>query len=95
MKKILFIALFLLTSCSGLSKGITQAILEHKDEDRRKCLIAAEHSNGINDFLEDDRYDTIKVLFVHGIGNKQPGNSLTLLYNLSEELGFTTWSKDF
>jgi hypothetical protein len=33
-------------------------------------------------------------MFIHGIGNKQPGNSLTLLYNLSQELGFDEWSQE-
>ena len=94
----LVLTLAILSGCSGISKGITQAYLEHETEDTRECWITGRSFDGLDDLFktEDEAAsgtgepDQLKILMVHGIGNHAPGYSRRLQDGLIEEYGFET-----
>ena len=102
LKKIsLVLTLGLLTltlcGCSGMAKGVTQALLENAEtEDARKCSVKGREFPGLGQYLISrgnytvdgvERPSTLKILMVHGIGNHQPGYSTRLAENLARKLG--------
>ena len=102
LKKIsLVLTLGLLTltlcGCSGMAKGVTQALLENAEtEDARKCSVKGREFPGLGQYLISrgnytvdgvERTSTLKILMVHGIGNHQPGYSTRLAENLARKLG--------
>ena len=86
----------LLSGCTSISKGITQAYLEQETEDTRQCWISGRSFDGLDDLIQADDEpasgtndsDKLKVLMVHGIGNHAPGYSRRLQDGLVEEFGF-------
>jgi len=92
----LVLAMALLSGCSSISKGITQAYLEHETEDTRECWITGRSFDGLDDLLKAENeaasgtsdVDQLKILMVHGIGNHAPGHSRRLQDGLVEEYGF-------
>jgi len=92
---LVFVVAFL-SGCASISKGITQAYLEHETEDTRECLITGRSFDGLDDLLRNENEaaagtsdsDQLKILMVHGIGNHAPGYSRRLQDGLVEEYGF-------
>ena len=92
----LVLTIALLSGCTSISKGITQAYLEQETEDTRQCWISGREFEGLNDLIQADSEpasgtddsDKLKVLMVHGIGNHAPGYSRRLQDGLVEEFGF-------
>lgn len=83
----------LLSGCSSLGKGITEAILEQKEaDDTRACEVWGEGFNGLKPYLEniDGR---MKVLMVHGVGDHQPGYATEFFEKLAKELQLSVTSK--
>ena len=95
----LAIVLAALSGCASISKGVTEAIMEHKVEDERRCWITGRSFKGLEDLFtasEDDASESLarlKVMTVHGIGTHAPGYSRRLLDSLVSELGFTRMSE--
>ena len=98
MKKILLcLALCSLTlpliGCSSIAKGVTEAIMEKKDdeEDTRLCEIAGPAFDGIETSVADkataNAPGTTKVLMVHGISKHIPGYSARFREKLVTSLG--------
>ena len=85
-----------LSGCTSISKGITQAYLEHESEDTRECWITGRSFDGLDKLLQVENEgvsgtgvaDQLKILMVHGIGNHAPGYSRRLQDGLIEEYGF-------
>jgi len=92
----LVLTIALLSGCSSISKGITQAYLEQETEDTRQCWITGRSFDGLDSLIQADNEptsgtndsDKLKVLMVHGIGNHAPGYSRRLQDGLVEEFGF-------
>jgi hypothetical protein len=84
----------LLAGCSGIAKGVTEAILEQEDEDTRVCHVEGPASEGLEALMvaqEKERREGktsrhLKVLMVHGIGKHIPGYSGRLTEHLMREL---------
>jgi hypothetical protein len=88
---ITFIAVLILTGCSSFGKGVTEAILEKKDqEDNRLCEIWGKGFNGIKANLRDKQI--MKVLMVHGVGDHQPGYATEFSEKLANSLDLTVTS---
>ena len=95
---LLVLTIALLSGCAGISKGITQAYLEHETEDTRECWITGRSFDGLDDLFKTENaealgtgdVDQLKILMVHGIGNHSPGYSTRLQVGLVEEYGFDT-----
>ena len=95
---LLVLSIALLSGCAGISKGITQAYLEHETEDTRECWITGRSFDGLDDLFKTENaealgtgdVDQLKILMVHGIGNHSPGYSTRLQVGLVEEYGFDT-----
>jgi hypothetical protein len=92
----LVLTIALLSGCSSISKGITQAFLEQETEDTRECWITGRAFDGLDSLFQVENEpasgtsvsDQLKVLMVHGIGNHLPGYSRRLQDGLVEEFGF-------
>jgi hypothetical protein len=92
----LVLTIALLSGCSSISKGITQAYLEQETEDTRECWITGRSFDGLDNLFKAENepasgtsdVDQLKILMVHGIGNHAPGYSRRLQDGLVEEYGF-------
>jgi len=92
----LVLTIALLSGCTSISKGITQAYLEQETEDNRQCWISGRSFDGLDSLIQADsepasktnESDKLKVLMVHGIGKHAPGYSRRLQDGLVEEFGF-------
>ncbi len=83
----------LLGGCSSLGKGVTEAILENKENnDTRVCEVWGDRFEGIQPNLKNDP-GRMKVLMVHGVGDHKPGYSTEFLEMLAKELGLTVTSR--
>lgn len=82
-------ALCLLSGCSSISKGVTEAVLEHEVADTRQCTIEGARFDGLRQSLarQAERHGVTKVLMVHGIGNHQPGYANRFRDNILQSLG--------
>lgn len=96
------LAVFLLAAlpagCSGIAKGVAQAVMEDKGkskEDTRQCYVRGRPFEGLETFLckaekggsePGKKFPDLKVLMVHGMGSHQPGYSARLAENLARSL---------
>lgn len=95
----------LLSGCSSIAKGITQAIMEDaKKEDTRACEIEGGAFNGISYSLAmqaEERANgqsssrQAKVLMVHGLSKHEPGYSTSLREKLTTKLGLSLISEAY
>lgn len=81
-------------SCGSIAKGITEAILEQKEEKSESaCHVKGRAFEGINSYLDKQTQPadqtTLKILMVHGIGSHIPGYSARLQTNLMRSLSLT------
>ncbi|MEE4147082.1 MAG: hypothetical protein V2I26_19920 [Halieaceae bacterium] len=102
--RVLCIALPLLNiaGCSSFGRGVTEALLRSQSaetEDVRACTVEGEAFDGIAPILEaqaayplsagsPDRATT-KLVYIHGIGDHQPGHAGELVQSLSKSLDLT------
>lgn len=86
---------FGLTGCSGIAKGVTEAILEKaEEEDERACHVEGPSAFGLASKLEAqsegdaaaDSARTLKILMIHGIGTHLPGYSGRFTEHLMQAL---------
>ncbi|NOT12551.1 MAG: hypothetical protein HOP23_12075 [Methylococcaceae bacterium] len=78
-------ALFL-SGCTGIGKGVAEAILEKTEkEDTRVCQVWGKPFTGIDVDLAKSKGKT-KVLFVHGVGDHIPGYTTEFLEKLAKQL---------
>ena len=81
-----------LSGCAGIGKGVTEAILEKTEsEDTRKCQVWGKAFTGIEADLLKKQGKT-KVLFVHGVGDHQPGYTAEFLEKLAKQLNLNVRS---
>ncbi len=75
-------AVFWLAGCGSIAKGITEAVLEQKEEvDSRACYVEGPASTGLEATLVSQELAEAsgnssrqsKLLMVHGIGRHTPG----------------------
>jgi hypothetical protein len=100
--RILGVALILLgiSGCTSFGRGVTEALLNSQSgetEDVRACTVDGEAFSGIAPMLEAQAADplsagnrdraTTKLVYIHGIGDHQPGHSGELVQSLSTALG--------
>lgn len=92
-------AVFLIAGCTGISKGITQAILEQEDEDTRACEIVGSAFPGVAESLGKQAMrgpnHTTKILMVHGISKHIPGYSAPFRIKLAHKLGLSAMEKEY
>ena len=100
-KRIFFflLPLFLLPlpGCSSIAKGVTEAVLEQKEEDRRQCEIAGPEFDGVVQSLQaqiEHPKKVTKVLMVHGISTHLPGYSIRFQKKLYETLALNKTDQD-
>lgn len=95
----LAIITFVCTSCTSISRGITEGVLNSRDQDKedlRECNIRGSRFEGLQATIDNpDRNPTLKVLMVHGIGEHFPGYSTRMSENLAAELDFDVVSARF
>ena len=77
---LLSLTLMSLCGCTGIARGVTEALLEQKKEDLRQCDISGPSFTGVGQSLEQQLTQTeknsiTKVLVVHGISKHEPGYS--------------------
>ena len=94
-----------LTGCAGISRGITEAILDSSNrEDTRVCYVRGRPVEGIQAALDKQlptpreatgRHRTLKVLMVHGIGSHQPGYSTRMAENLASSLALNRVQENY
>ena len=83
----------LLSGCSGIGKGVAEALLEKTEsEDTRQCQVWGKSFYGIEPGLNKTQGKT-KVLFVHGVGDHVPGYTTQFLEKLAKELGLNARSE--
>ncbi|MCJ8339867.1 MAG: hypothetical protein MJK10_15470 [Pseudomonadales bacterium] len=74
-----------LSGCSGIGRGMVDAFLESEKEDKRKCDIYGKSFDGVNQIIDKAKGVT-KLLYVHGVGEHDPGYSTEFMEKLSAEL---------
>lgn len=80
-------ALFL-NGCAGISRGVTEAVLDYEREDTRQCRMDGPAFPGLRQSVAATNKDGItKVLMVHGISHHTPGYSARFRDRLSAALG--------
>ena len=93
-----------LSGCSGIAKGVTEAVLERsEEEDTRACHIEGPTSVGLEPSMQAQEKEraaghstrTLKVLMVHGIGRHLPGYSARLTEHLMRELKLDVKVEDY
>ena len=78
----------LLNGCTSISRGVTEAVLEHEREDTRQCRMDGPAFPGLRQSVAATGKDGItKVLMVHGISHHTPGYSARFRDRLSAALG--------
>jgi hypothetical protein len=85
----------LVSGCSGIAKGVTEAILEQRETDTRACHVEGPVSEGLETLMRAQEQvrkgngpsPHLKVLMVHGIGEHIPGYSGRFTEHLMRELG--------
>jgi hypothetical protein len=93
MRFVFLCACLVLSGCSSFGRGVTEAILDSQSrdtEDTRACDIIGEPFEGIataverqsNVAITEPSRPTTKVVYVHGIGDHQPGHGGKLLNSL-------------
>lgn len=83
----------LLSGCSSLGKGVTEAILEKQvADDTRVCEVWGQGFSGLKPHIERDK-GKMKVLMVHGVGDHKPGYATQFFEKLAKELDLTVTSK--
>lgn len=88
--------LFALPGCSSIAKGVTEAVMERKEEDSRQCEIKGPEFDGVAQSLETQEGQpkkVTKVLMVHGISTHLPGYSVRFQKKLYETLNLTKTDK--
>jgi hypothetical protein len=94
-KSLIFIGLtgFILSGCSSLGKGVTEAILEKQEaEDTRMCEVWGSEFEGLKPHLKNSK-GKMKVLMVHGVGDHKPGYSTEFFEKLAKELNLSVTTK--
>jgi hypothetical protein len=90
---IVSLASLLLSGCSSLGKGITEAILEKQEaEDTRVCEVWGPEFSGLNPNVAQNQ-GKLKVLMVHGVGDHKPGYATQFFEKLAKELDLTVTSR--
>ncbi|MCZ6711996.1 MAG: hypothetical protein O7B25_16645 [Gammaproteobacteria bacterium] len=92
----------LLSGCASFGRGVAEAIINAQaqdTEDVRSCSVDGEAFAGIAPILEAQAVDpvaagnpdraTTKLVYVHGIGDHQPGHGGDLLRSLADSLGLS------
>jgi hypothetical protein len=95
LKKIIILGMtgLILSGCSSLGKGVTEAFLEKQEaEDTRMCEIWGAEFSGIKPYLSNSK-GKMKVLMVHGVGDHKPGYSTEFFEKLAKELDLTVTSR--
>ena len=83
----------LLSGCTGIGKGIAEAILEKSEtEDTRQCQVWGQLFTGLEPGLVKKQGKT-KVLFVHGVGDHIPGYTTQFLEKLAKDLNLNARSE--
>ena len=91
----LAVMLVALTGCASISRGITEAIMQHEVEDERRCWINGRSFVGLNDLFrasadgDSGLVSSLKIMTVHGIGAHSPGYSRRLVNSLVTEFRLT------
>lgn len=87
------------TSCTSISRGITEGVLNSRNQDRddlRECNIRGSRFEGLQATIDNPGQNpTLKVLMVHGIGEHLQGYSTRLQENLATELQLNVVSARF
>lgn len=75
--------------CTSISKGVAEAVLEQKTEDKRQCAIQGEAFGGLRQSLisQTQHKGVTKILMVHGIGTHLPGYSNRFRDSITTALG--------
>ncbi len=87
------LASVLISGCSSLGKGITEAILEKQEAvDTRVCEVWGPEFSGIKPNVVESQ-GKMKVLMVHGVGDHKPGYATQFFEKLAKELDLTVTSR--
>ncbi|MEP1469522.1 MAG: hypothetical protein ABJK20_00850 [Halieaceae bacterium] len=97
---VIVLLLVLLTGCASFGRGVTEALVNTQSaetEDTRNCRVHGEAFSGIGPLLEAQAADpvsagnpdraTTKLVYVHGIGDHQPGHGGTFIESVTASLG--------
>ena len=94
-KSLIFVCLasIVISGCSSLGKGITEAILEKQEaDDTRVCEVWGQEFSGLKPNIERSQ-GKMKVLMVHGVGDHKPGYATQFFEKLAKELDLSVTSK--
>ncbi len=90
---IVCLASILMSGCSSLGKGITEAILEKQEaDDTRVCEVWGQEFSGLKPNVESSQ-GKMKVLMVHGVGDHKPGYATQFFEKLAKELDLSVTSR--
>ncbi|MFT6332717.1 MAG: hypothetical protein ACJAW3_001061 [Lentimonas sp.] len=73
---------------------MVEGILEHKKEDTRKCQIYGKSFDGVTQTMSKTK-GTVKLLYVHGVGDHSAGYSMEFMEKLSKKLGLNRRSENY
>jgi len=83
----------IMSGCTSISRGVTQAIFNPDSDDYRQCLIEGESFKGIDEITRAAGFhgniQTTRLLVVHGIGEHKDNYSKPFVDNLTQAMGLT------
>jgi len=91
----LAVLLAALSGCKSISRGITEALMEHEVSDERRCWINGRSFAGLNELFRasadggNGLVSSLKIMTVHGIGAHAQGYSRRLVDSLVSEFRLT------
>jgi hypothetical protein len=98
LRTIALLLIVSLTGCEGVSKGVTEAVLDRKSVDTRGCQIYGPPIEGVRSSLDAQKPGSkahiTKILMVHGVGKHLPDYSNQLQAKLMQALGLDTMSSE-
>lgn len=96
---LLLIISFFCSSCTSISRGITEGVLKSQNQDRedvRECNIRGSKFEGLQTVLDRQKENaSLKVLMVHGIGEHSQGYSTRMSENLASALNLNVVNARF
>ena len=93
-------AVLLLSGCASFARGVTSAILSPENDEVRKCEVTGNRFDGIYQIMEGAGVSaaaerkTIRMLFVHGIGEHKDNYSRPFVENIADRLGLDYRSRE-
>ena len=89
---LIIILSLLVSGCASFGRGVAEAIIKPSEKNHGECRVFSGGFDGLKDIMAKND-GKVKVLMIHGIGQKAPGHSESIVNSLAYELGLSESEK--